>query len=444
MIATEEQTGQLSEIGALEERLEILRASGPSAALIEALLALGQAYLGAGNTPKALTQFEEGLEVAAERGEREAEARLWGYKGMALTHLGNTHFAQIALYKSHNLAKELDHALLLIDALMQLGLLQQEMGQSSKAVAKFEQALAEAMSAGDRQREMIAAGRAGDILLRLEAYPKALEYFSIALQAAEALGERRASGVYHLRAGSVFLADGAPAIAVEHFEDALNIADALEDPAAEVNAMAHLVRAHVAGNNARLAQLYSEHAMRRAREMGAVEAEFQIASMLSQYLVEQEQFKKALPFLERALELSRAGDDWRQQLTVYAQLGHVLYQLDRSDEALAHLREGLSLAVQLHDVQAEAQILGRISAAQAEQGLMQEAIETAERALVLAKESEDERLLGEQQMLLAFAYYDTEESERAAGFARSAQQTFEAMGDAGLAQRAQELLAMVA
>jgi tetratricopeptide (TPR) repeat protein len=111
---------------------------------------------------------------------------------------------------------------------------------------------------------------------------------------------------------------------------------------------------------------------------------------------------------------------------------------------LANLREALSLAVQLHDVQAEAQILGRISAVQAEQGMAQEAIETASRALSQAKESGDERLLGEQQMLLAFAYHDAEDRARAAAHARSALQAFETLGDTALIQRAQALLAMVA
>lgn len=439
MIGSEQQVTLPGNIEALEERVNGLRADGNTEALLEALLALGKAYMDEDNTPKALMQFEEGLELSTVSADKESQARFWGYKGMALTHLGNTHFAQIALYKSHNLAKEIGHPVLLVDALMQLGLLQQEMGKGTKALAKFEQALAAAMTAGDRQREMIAAGRAGDILLRLESLPKAMEYYGIALQAAQALGNRRAAGVYHLRAGSVFLADGEAEIAVQHFEDALDLADELEDVGAEINALAHLVRGHIMAENTRLSLLYSEHAMQRAREIGASDVEFQVASTMAQYLVEQGQFKKARPILQRALEVAQQSDDWAQQLTVNAQLGYVLYQLEQSEETLRHLREALSLAVQLHDVQAEAQILGRIGAALAEQGKMEDAIETASRALTLAEESEDARLLAEQQMLLAFAYNDSGDTEQATKYARQAQETFEALGDDALSERAKQL-----
>lgn len=327
---------------------------------------------------------------------------------------------------------------------MQLGLLQQETGKGTKALAKLEQALAEAMTAGDRQREMIAASRAGDILLRMESFPKALEYYNIALQAAQALGNRRAAGVYHLRAGSVFLADGKTEIAIQHFEDVLNLAEELEDVAAEVNALAHLVRGHIIANNTRLALLPSEYAMQRARDINAGEVEFQVATMIAQDLVEQEQFKKAQPILLRALEVVQQSDDWAQELTVYAQLGYVLYQLRRSEEALRRLREALSLAVQMHDVRAEAQILGRIGAALAEQVQSEEAIETALRALSLAEESEDARLVAEQQMLLAFAYNDSGDMEKALVYTSQAEETFKALGDAALGERARELVATVA
>jgi hypothetical protein len=82
--------------------------------------------------PKALTQFEEGLALAQAQKNEEYEARFWGYKGICLTRLGNTHFAQIALYKSQNMAKALGHSLLMADALTQIGLLQLEMGQPKK------------------------------------------------------------------------------------------------------------------------------------------------------------------------------------------------------------------------------------------------------------------------------------------------------------------------
>jgi tetratricopeptide (TPR) repeat protein len=97
------------EIQLLIKTLDAARQKEDAAALNSALIQLGQAYLDAGDVPKALTQFEEGLALAQSRQDEEFEARFWGYKGICLVRLGNTHFAQIALFKSHNMAKALGH-----------------------------------------------------------------------------------------------------------------------------------------------------------------------------------------------------------------------------------------------------------------------------------------------------------------------------------------------
>ena len=71
----------LHEIERLERRVEDARQKGEPAVLIDALLALGCAYFDTGNTPKGLTQIEEGLALAESSGNQEAEARLWATRG---------------------------------------------------------------------------------------------------------------------------------------------------------------------------------------------------------------------------------------------------------------------------------------------------------------------------------------------------------------------------
>ena len=92
----------LNEIEQLETAVAQARQTGNTTAILTALTQLGNSYLASGNIPKALTQFEEGLELAQAAEERELEGRMWGYRGICLMQLGNTHFAQIALYKSHH------------------------------------------------------------------------------------------------------------------------------------------------------------------------------------------------------------------------------------------------------------------------------------------------------------------------------------------------------
>lgn len=70
-----------------------------------ALIALGQLYQETGNAPKALTQFEEGVELAEATGDNAGAARMWGLKALALLKLGNASFYQRAFFRCLNLAQ---------------------------------------------------------------------------------------------------------------------------------------------------------------------------------------------------------------------------------------------------------------------------------------------------------------------------------------------------
>ncbi len=174
-----------TQIAEREATVAAARTQPDPTALIHSLIHLGQAYLDSGNVPKGLTQFEEALALAQSIKDELLEARLWGYKGICLMRLGNSHFAQIALYKSQNMAKALNHIPLLIDALTQLGNLQLEMGETTKAISRFEQAYGFSLSIGDRLRAMHLAGKAGGIFLGLSALEKASEYYTSGLAVGE-------------------------------------------------------------------------------------------------------------------------------------------------------------------------------------------------------------------------------------------------------------------
>jgi|GEM_PF-1846799 len=429
------------EIVALERRTGRARTAGDLATLEGALFELGRAYLNSGNVPKGLTQFEEGLEVSAETGNRQAQARFWGYKGIALTQLGNTHFAQIALQKARKLAQEVDDLPLLADCLIHLGQLQAAAGKTSRAIAKYEQALGISRDAGNRPRQMYAAAQAAALFANMGALEKAMEYYSVALDAAERSGRRHAACSYHIAIGNVLLAGGENELAVTRFEEALELASTLEERAAELDALSHLMRAHMATNRLRMATFYADNAIRLARESGAGDVELAQINLLTPYLLEQEQYAQARPYLERGLALAQGQDNWMGQMTMSERLGYVHYQLGEFDQALAAYKEALGFAQHIHEPAARARLLGRLSAVFAEQGAMDEAVTTADKALALARENENDDLIAEQQMLLAFTYQDAGEIDKAITCCREAISTYEQQENEVLREQAEMLLA---
>lgn len=408
--------------------------------VIRALIQLGQAHLADNNTPRALTSFEEGLTLSEEIGDQELSARLWGYKGMCLAQLGNSHFAEIALMKSLKMARAIDQKALHIDALTQLGKIQFDKGQTTKAVARWEQALGIAMSSTDRVRAMNLAGKLSDVFLKLESAEKALEYASLALDLAQKVGQRNAECLYLNNIGGAYLTDREVGSAIAYYERALDLASELEDPGAELYSMSNLMRAHILAGSRSLAVLYGEHAIRLAEKTGSQEAEIANLEMLTAFLITEQQFIKAEPYARRGLAIAEAKEDWHWQLRMLDHLGALLYDLRRLDEAQESTYRALRLAERLQDRLAEAQLLIRLSAIQAEQGFLSEAVDSGEKVLALGLELDQPRLAGEGQILLAFAHCDLDEINRAQVYCREAVKSFRKSGDARLLAKAESLL----
>ena len=148
--------------------------------------------------------------------------------------------------------------------------------------------------------------------------------------------------------------------------------------------------------------------------------------------------------MERGLDIAREREDWEWQLRLLTHLAYARYHLGQLEASLAHYREALAWAVQLQDKNAEALLQGRISAILADQGQMEEAIATAQHSLALALEQENFTLVGEQQILLAFAYRDIDQPDQATAFCQEAIHSFEQVGLTVMVQEAQTLMADLA
>ena len=97
--------------------------------------------------------------------------------------------------------------------------------------------------------------------------------------------------------------------------------------------------------------------------------------------------------------------------------------------------------MQLQDPSAAARLYGRLGAVLAEQNQTSEAIAVAEEAVKLGRSQEDWPLVGEQQILLAFALVEQNEIAQAMDYCQQAIATFEQTGQSDQLSKAQSLLA---
>src|SRR5690606_14871970 len=98
-------------------------------------------------------------------------------------------------------------------------------------------------------------------------------------------------------------------------------------------------------------------------------------------------------------------------------------------------------ALQLQDPAAAARLYGRLGAVLAEQNQISDAIAIAEQALKLGREQENWPLVGEQQILLAFALAEHNEISWAREYCQQAIATFEQTGESDQLAKAHALLA---
>ncbi|MEJ2598638.1 MAG: tetratricopeptide repeat protein [Anaerolineales bacterium] len=406
-----------------------------------ALMKLGQAYLDKKEAPDALTQFEEALRIVKKTKDKEMQARLFGYKGLALKMLGNYGMALQAFRKSNGIASNLGHDLLLCDSYYQIGILKSEMANQNGNLDDLTQAFEISTRLQDSARKMRIAAALADNFYAHKTFDKAHEYYGIAFEQARNLGNLEGECSFLTKLANVSLAAGELKTAIRQYERALDVASAIENRNAEINILGGLFRANALADHANLAIVYGEKTIQLAREIEHFDAEITNIHALASFLIDQDQISKALAYLDEGQKLADKNQrqEWSSALlvesaTAYRKSGDL-------QAAVEPLKQALSLATGIGDKHAITKILGYLSVIEAERDLLSESTTYAERALEFAGELNDSGLTGENQMLLAFNYRDLGQVDRAIRYCQAAIASYKDNGDSGMVEKVETLLA---
>lgn len=424
----ENKTTPDEKIVALSEALRDARQAGDTAKMLATLTELGQAYLAEGDAPKALTQFDEGLKLAQEQNDLDAESQFLGLRGLALRDIGNFSRALNQFQKSNRIAKKINHPLLACDSYFQIARLLSEKGNTAKALSNLSKAMKIAANQEDQKRKMGIANLFADTFYQEQAFEKATKYYLFANEIAEELHNPKAACSFLTKAGNVYLVDEAYESAIEQYERALHLAARLEDARAEMHILGGLFRAHARHGEVGLALMYADRAIQAAQTIGHLEAELANLQTLVSYLMEKSKFEEALPYIERCFGLADQHNDHQLQQSMALLSGFCYYNLGQHDAALQTYNQAIELAVRFQDQLAEASALSRKSAILADMGDLDQALELAQLGLQKAEQEGDKSLIGELQALLAFTHQDLGNGEKAKTYTQDAIKTYQALG----------------
>jgi tetratricopeptide (TPR) repeat protein len=430
-----------TEIIRLEKVLAQARESNDQAEILEVLVDLGKAHLDAGDTPKALTQFEEALTLAQEIENPEQEARILGLRGLSFKHIGNYHFALQSFRKSHQLAEKIDQRVLVCDSLTQIGFLQSDLDDNLKAISSLERALGESMQLGDPLRHMRIAGALGNCFYKVESYDKSLEYLKLALETSRKLGDTGAKSAYLIAMGNSLVKAEAPEEANQSFEEALQLAAEIGNRRAEIRALNGLMNANAEMGKTRLAVMYGEQAVHLAGDIQDWGTELSLLYQLSNIHFGQNQYEQALNTLEQALIIASEMESWDWQIQVLNQIGEIYFNLDALPQSLDAFEQSFEVAKKCQSRSQQVNILGQISSIKAQTGDFNGALKAAQQSLYFAQQEEDNLLLGEANIMLAFAYRDLNKFDHAIKYCQSAIDTFEELGADVMLDQAKQFLA---
>lgn len=403
------------------------------------LMKLGQAYLDKKEAPAALTQFEEALKIAHKMEDKRFQAKLFGFKGLALKMLGNYSAALQAFRKSNGIATRLKHDPLLCDSSFQIGILKSIMGNRESALDDLTRAFEIAARLGDRARELRSADTLADNFYALQTFDKAREYYHLGLELAVGLGNPEAECSLLTKLANVSLAAGEPETAIKEYERALDIASAIESRMAEINILGGLFRANALAGNANLAIIYGEKIIQLSRDIHHFDAEITNIHALANFLVEQGQVSEALAYLGEGQELAEKNQSREWLLTILVDAGAAYRGSGDLQAAVDKFKGALSIGTGIGDKPSIAKILRYLSAIEAERDRLTESIQYAERALEFAQESQNIELAGEQHMLLALNYRDLDQRGKAIQSCQAALASYKEIGTTEMLAKAEAL-----
>lgn len=340
-------------------QIEVAKARGAGWDVGRTLLNLGHAHRNLGKVDEALGAYDEALRRLDAAHDTRGVAAAYAGFGTVYWTVGRLAEAQAAHEKALALQQTID-PLGAARTLTNLGLVQRSLGNLTRAVQYYEQALKEKQALGqgaEAARTLLNLGTAHQLLGR---NAKALECFEVALREFERAGDRLRAAAARSSIGFLYETLGAYDRALEQYAQALAI-QAQIDPRGEANTWANIGSVH--------------------RQTG--------------------ELSQALADAERSLRIRRAIRDQAGEAETLRSMGLDHAALGNAAKAREHLEQALALYVSLKDRAGQAATRVHLAATHAALGDLPGALAAAKKAAADAESMRAESILVDALRCLA-------------------------------------------
>jgi tetratricopeptide (TPR) repeat protein len=425
------------------DELRAAKTSGDERRICLALTDLGQARFRMHDFSEGVGSFDEAVRRAEPLNDLSLIAHCLGTQILAYQEIDRHHDAYGIAEKIYQLSIEHGDRTLECSALLNQGQILLDSGEPMIAAEKFTAALDMAVDLGNHSLEMKAIGGLGNHALEMTAIDEAKARFVEALEMARALGDVDAEHGYLGNLALIHLWQGAFQEAVDAFLPVLSHIRERGDVETALQTLHQLVRAYRELGNDEQVVTWGAQAVELAQMMGREALLFELleSMILANYRLGQN--TEAERLTNEAILLARQSGDQDKETNLMLSLGESYMLSGMYEQAISAYASALNGAVELERERDEAYLTGRMGVALAELGRVDEAMIYHRSAVDLARQREIPDLEGEQLSMLAFAYLEKQDLDRARTNCVAA---IEALENAGLndgAANARSLLAEV-
>lgn len=259
----------------------------------------------------------------------------------------------------------------------------------TQAIQKYQTALEYWQKLGDQASQAETHAKIGNSYLELGNYSKALAAFEQALHFAPAAKNPKWESDLLIRAGSIQSRLDQFSQAQDKLSRGLAIKRELGDATGEANALTELgVVSSKTGDHQKAIQSFSD-ALARFRTLGNQRGELFVQFYLGQLYIDHNEHQTALGYYQSAVELARTIKDQKSEATALTDLGLLYAELGEKFKALECYALAASIYRTVQDNRNEATLLTNIGKMYSYTGQFEKALTSLQQALVLERATQN-------------------------------------------------------
>jgi tetratricopeptide (TPR) repeat protein len=422
--------------------LKTARDKGDQPEISKAAANLGFALFQMRNQKEGQRSFHEAIQIADKLDDPQLKIYCLGIATAAYQTIDRPTDAFKTAQEIENIADEINDLGVKCDSLASQGQILLDNGVSELALEKIGQALEIAQKIDDKRRLMNAYAVSGNLNLSMASADQAEEYFNQAFSLARELQDRNAEIGYLGNLGIVAEWRGQYTKSTEIFEKVLDFVQKTGNSNAQIQALIHLLKGYGKLKDDRKILEYAALGIDLTKS-NPDDSSFTFLEMQISAYYRLNKMEEAHQATADAIKLARSTGDRTREVNFLLSLGESYMLAEMYDQALDIYQQARQGARELQRPVDEAYLTGRIGVTLAELERVDEAISYHKETVELARQNETPELEGEQLTMLALAYLDKDEINKARTYCRSAMDVYSAIGLDQEVYRAQQVMAQI-